>query len=512
MTLRARLLLGILAIAFVLVIPLIVALRSLEGLHEHAAQMRDYEFAASLLLGRIRVNTDDLRRAEDALLFVHDAASRDRMSHEVASLRSRADSLERYALDSAAENARIAVAEVTHLAPEEYRAALAGHTKLADSLSAHGIRPAIARLEASTAVAERSLRDRTRSRVESAASDAEQARRVAISLLGFAAILGAVMALWLTRSVSGPVRDLETGMEAVAGGEFSYRLSIAPSRRDEFGRLSASFYSMSKQLAELDKLKAEFVSVALHELKTPVNVLLGYLQLLQEGVYGDLTERQLEVCRTLEAQCLALGRMVKQLLDVSRFEAGGGKLEVRRFALGPFLDELETAFQVLALQRGVEFQIVRGASLPDGVLWDPDRINEVLGNLLSNAFKFTPRGGRVELALDAQRETTRGEMIRMIVRDTGAGIPPDQLPRIFDKFYQADNQGSADAEGTGLGLAIAKGIVEAHSGTISVDSTPGVGTTFTIDLPIAFPLAARRHRIEPTTADDPETVLSRALS
>jgi signal transduction histidine kinase len=506
MTLRARLLLGILAIAFVLVIPLIYALRSLEGLHEHAAQMRDYEFAASLLLGRIRVGTEDLRRAEDALLFVHDAASRDRMSHEVVSLAARADSLSRFALDSAADNLRASVAEIALLAPEEFRAVLAGKTKRADSLSAHGVRPAIARMEISTAVAERSLRDRTRSRVESAAFEAEQARRVAIAVLVFAAILAGAMALWLTRYVSGPVRDLETGMEAVAGGEFSYRLGIAPSRRDEFGRLSASFYSMSKQLAELDKLKAEFVSVASHELKTPVNVLLGYLQLLQEGVYGELTERQLEVCRTLETQCQALGRLVKQLLDVSRFEAGGGKLEVRRFALGPFLDELETAFQVLALQRGVEFHILRGASLPEGVLWDPDRINEVLGNLLSNAFKFTPRGGRVELRLDAQ-----GESIHMEVRDTGAGIAPAQLPRIFDKFYQADNQESADAEGTGLGLAIAKGIVEAHSGSISVDSTPGVGTTFTIELPIAFPLAARRHRLTPA-GTPPEPVLSRTFS
>jgi signal transduction histidine kinase len=507
MTLRARLLLGILAIAFVLVIPLIVALRSLEGLHEHAIEMRDYEFAASLLLGRMRVGTEDLRRAEDALLFVHDEASRERVSREIALINARADSLARYALDSAASDVRIAAAEIAHLVPDEYAAAVAGRTKRADSLSTKGVRPAITRIEASTMGAERSLRDRTRSRVENAAADAEQARQVAIALLAFAAILGFFMALWLTRSVSGPVRDLEAGMEAVAGGEFTYRLSITPSRRDEFGRLTASFYSMSKQLAELDKLKAEFVSVASHELKTPVNVLLGYLQLLQEGVYGELTERQLEVCRTLEAQCMALGRLVKQLLDVSRFEAGGGKLEVRRFSLGPFLDDLETAFQVLALQRGVDFLVMRSSGLPESVLWDPDRINEVLGNLLSNAFKFTPRGGRVELRLEAQ-----GETIQMVVRDTGAGIAPEQLPRIFDKFYQADNQGSADSEGTGLGLAIAKGIVEAHSGTINVDSTPGVGTTFVIDLPIAFPLAARRHRVSPLATDDPEGLLSRALS
>src|SRR5579862_4462546 len=183
MTLRARLLLGILAIAGVLVIPLYVALHSLEGLHEHAAAMHDYDFAASLLLGRIRVGTEDLRRGEDALLFVHDAASRDRVLHEVALLRARADSLARYALDSAAADVRNAVAEVDHLAPEEYAAAVAGKNKRADSLSAHGVRPAITRIEASTMTAERSLSNRTRDRVQAAASDAEQARQLAIALL-----------------------------------------------------------------------------------------------------------------------------------------------------------------------------------------------------------------------------------------------------------------------------------------------------------------------------------------
>jgi len=235
---------------------------------------------------------------------------------------------------------------------------------------------------------------------------------------------------------------------------------------------------MARQLRELDKLKAEFVSVASHELKTPLNVILGYLSLLDEGVYGQLTPKQREVLQTIETQCQSLNRLVKQLLDVSRFEAGGGKLEPRRVDLCAFLDDLESAFQVLAHQRGVEFEVTVGNDLPREVVWDEDRINEVLGNLLSNAFKFTDRFGRVELAVHA---VANG--VQMDVRDTGAGIPASQLPHVFQKFYQADNQAAAAAKGTGLGLAIAKEIVEAHRGTISVDSTPGVGTTFSIVLP-----------------------------
>jgi signal transduction histidine kinase len=514
MTLRARLTLAILAIALVLCIPLLFALRSLEELHVYAAQLRDYEFAGSLLLGRISVGTEDLRRAEDALVVVHDSASRARMSRVLAGLDAQADSLEGFGLDSAAYNVRAAISDIARLAPTEYAAARAHRGALADSVSTHGSRVAISRMDGWIDDAERALRERTRSRVDSAAAKAEHARQFAIGVLGFAAILALAIAVWITRSVSQPVSDLEAGMRAVSEGDFSYTLSIAPSRRDEFGRLSASYASMSMQLAELDKLKAEFVSVASHEIRTPVNVLLGYLQLLQEGVYGELSDKQMEVCRTLEQQCHALGRLVRQLLDVSRFEAGGGKLDVRRISLFAFLDELETAFQVLALQRGVEFVVRRSVTLPQTVFWDPDRMSEVLGNLLSNAFKFTPRGGQVSLRVDASDDG----IVHMQVRDTGAGIAAEQLPRIFDKFYRADNQQIDNSEGTGLGLAIAKTIVEAHTGSIAVDSRIGVGTTFTIDLPAIFPLP-RRHRAAlmqpaagPSPAPSVESVPERVLS
>jgi signal transduction histidine kinase len=147
--------------------------------------------------------------------------------------------------------------------------------------------------------------------------------------------------------------------------------------------------------------------------------------------------------------------------------------------------ELETAFHVLAVQREVKFFVDERDGLPEQVTWDLDRINEVLGNLLSNAFKFTPHGGSVTLTIGPSEGG-----VRMEVRDTGAGISAEQLPHIFEKFYQADNQGSARAAGSGLGLAIAKQIVDAHGGTISCESKPGIGTCFTITLPVH---ATRRH-------------------
>jgi two-component system sensor histidine kinase ResE len=128
----------------------------------------------------------------------------------------------------------------------------------------------------------------------------------------------------------------------------------------------------------------------------------------------------------------------------------------------------------------VNFRIIRRPGLPDEVTWDPERINEVTGNLLSNAFKFTAAGGDVELIA----APADGAVV-IQVRDTGAGIPADQLPHVFEKFYQADNQRAASAKGTGLGLAIAKEIVEAHRGTITCESKIGEGTTFTITLPVS---------------------------
>jgi two-component system sensor histidine kinase ResE len=227
-------------------------------------------------------------------------------------------------------------------------------------------------------------------------------------------------------------------------------------------------------------------------------VVIGYLQLFDEGVYGPLTPKQREICRTLESQAQALSRLVKQLLDVSRFDAGGGRIDVRRTDLGQFLDDLERAFDVLARQRGIAFRVVRGPELPTEVVWDTDRINEVMGNLISNAFKFTERDGTVELTVDGSTD-----IVQIEVRDTGHGITPEELPFVFEKFFQAGNQPEAAQKGTGLGLAIAKQIVEAHGGMITAESTRGVGTTFSLTLPVAAPAAGRSALSERLLAETP---------
>jgi signal transduction histidine kinase len=309
--------------------------------------------------------------------------------------------------------------------------------------------------------------------------------------LAIALLIALLIAIWLLRSISRPVYELERGLHAIAEGDLSHQLGFPENEKTEFGRLATSYQTMARKLSELERLRAEFVGVASHELKTPINVIIGYLDLMQEGIYGELTPQQKGVLDTINKQAGALTRLVKRLLDISRFEASGGKLDLRQVELERFFRTLESSFSVLASQRDISFTVDH-QHLPPFAHWDEDRINEVLGNLLSNAFKFTERGGKVSLTVAADDGS-----IVITVADTGAGIPPNQLPHIFDKFFQADNQASASSKGTGLGLAIAKEIVEAHGGHIEVDSTVGKGTTFVITLPAESAAAHERRELTP---------------
>ncbi|MCY7380741.1 MAG: HAMP domain-containing histidine kinase [Gemmatimonadaceae bacterium] len=496
MTLRSRLALGLVIIAAVLVVPLVVARSSMQDLHGQVRSLREGEFQASLLLGRLRDALSDVRAREVALGIVQSDAVHEEFRSALRHAEILADSLDSFQLHSASGRIRRDLATVRPASEEEYIAMRAGRGAQADSISRETIGPALRDADLALSPVEQVLRARTTARVLEAESALSKAERVSLVALIVALVLAGAIAFWLTRSISGPVTALEEGMRAVADGELGHALAYRTDRRDEFGRLAISFREMSRQLAELDKLKAEFVSIASHELKTPINVILGYIQLMQEGIYGQLTEKQQQVTETISLQAHTLARLASQLLDVSRFEAGGGRIEPRRIQFSVMLDELERTFHVLAVQRQIDFRIVRRDALPETVVWDPERINEVTGNLLSNAFKFTQLGGIVELTASPSENS-----ILITVRDTGAGIPEPQLPHVFEKFYQADNQRAASAKGTGLGLAIAKEIVEAHGGRIHCESSVGTGTIFTLSLPVIVRERRRSSAQQPHVTD-----------
>jgi signal transduction histidine kinase len=478
MMLRTRLAVGIGSIVSLMLVPVALSLLSLRELRRDTERIRDVEFQAAVVLGKVRVAVQELDQAKEYLSILPEEATQRQFDQRMGALRALLDSLDAVNGIAGINRVRGSLRAVDEESARAHRLAMAGRTALADSIIDRVITPTLDDVERIIALSEQTLQDRTRERVNEIAEASVRSRTMSLRLLGAAAILAVLIGLWLTQSVSRPIDELDAGMRAVAEGDFGHPLQLAPQRRDEFGRLAKSYNSMATQLRELDRLKAEFISVASHELKTPINVVMGYLQLLQDHVYGELNDRQREIVGTLTAQSKSLSRLVRQLLDVSRFEAGGGKVEPRTIPLPAFLGDLERTFRVLAIQREVEFTVTRTDDLPAEVRWDPERINEVLGNLLSNAFKFTASGGRV--ALEVSRVDAG---VRMRVRDTGAGIPATELGYVFEKFYQANNQ-TTGIKGTGLGLAIAKGIVTAHGGTIGVESTVGVGTTFTLHLPV----------------------------
>jgi signal transduction histidine kinase len=296
----------------------------------------------------------------------------------------------------------------------------------------------------------------------------------------------------LGRSLLTPVASLGRATRRVARGDFEVDLGATAMREDELGALGRAFHRMAADLAELDRIKAEFVSVASHELKTPLSVIKGYVTLLRQGGFGELSPRGQEVLSTIDRQTDHLNRMIRRLLDVSRFEAGGGRLEPSEIDLAVFLAHLEESFAVLAIQNRIDFRLELGERLPSHLVADPDRLNEVIGNLLSNAFKFTPEEGSILLA--ARAVDGAGEpRVAIEVADSGPGIPPEALPRVFDKFYQVEGQPTPRQPGSGLGLAIARQIVEAHGGTLEAESEVGRGTTFRVLLPLEPPAVNGRN-------------------
>jgi signal transduction histidine kinase len=307
--------------------------------------------------------------------------------------------------------------------------------------------------------------------------------------------IAVLLATWVTHTLVEPVTRLRRSMAAVSAGEFVIPGGLPYERRDEIGDLSRSFRSMTRQLADLDRMKAEFMSVATHELKTPINVVSGYAELIQEGVYGEVSEKQQVALTSIQEQSRILTQLVNQLLDISRLEAGGLKLEIGELQLAELFERVHRTFEVLASKQGIRLDVDLSADSPPTIPADGDRLrDQVLGNLLGNALKFTPEGGRIGV-----RGWRDNGQFRIEVSDTGAGMPAEQLPHVFDKYYQIGEQ--ARSKGAGLGLAIAHEVVQAHGGTISVQSELGSGTTFRINLPTTREQMAEARRMQGADQD-----------
>ena len=232
------------------------------------------------------------------------------------------------------------------------------------------------------------------------------------------------------------------------------------------------------RLVELDRMKDEFVALVSHELRTPLTSIVGYLEPLLDREAGPLSPTQERFLKTIDRNARALSRIVGDLLFLASIDAGKLTLQTEDVDLAQLVAEAVEACEPSAHGRGITLT-VETAEVPT-VRGDRARLTQLTDNLLSNAIKFTPDGGHVEVHGHGNQSNAIIE-----IRDTGIGIPADEIPRLFTRFYRATSATEHAISGTGLGLAIVKTITDAHHGSIEVDSSPGVGTTMRVLLPLA---------------------------
>ncbi|MFN3285185.1 MAG: ATP-binding protein [bacterium] len=288
-----------------------------------------------------------------------------------------------------------------------------------------------------------------------------------LTVLGTVAVASSLLATWITR----PLRLLTDAADAVAGGRLSQRVRVEGA--EELRRLGSSFNRMAEQVEAMVAQQRAFAARAAHELRSPLASLRLRLEVLRDRIASDpaALESVDDTLRVLDR----LRRLTDHLLALAAVQEGGAS-QRRPVDLAPVLYELVEEVAPLAADAGLRLEVDVPPHLPE-VLADPEQMVLVVRNLVDNAIKYTPAGGRVTVRASAQDTS-----VELMVTDTGVGIAPEHLPKVFDRFYRVPGAGRG-SEGSGLGLALVREVVEAHGGRVDVRSTPGVGTEFRVRLP-----------------------------
>ena len=323
--------------------------------------------------------------------------------------------------------------------------------------------------------------------------------------------LSVLVSVWLATRITKPLEALTSGAKDLAEGNFDRRLSITS--HDELEILARTFNHMTgrlkenveqleesnkklaavnEELKELDRMKSDLLANVSHELRTPLTAIKGYTDYILERRLGMITEKQEKGLVVVQRNLERLSKTINALLDFSRMDVGRIALNVQPFALAPLLDQIVTALRSELEKKGLRLTAEIERDLPP-IIGDREKLSAVLENLIINALKFTPEGGRITVS--AVRAGSPGRpSARIRVSDTGVGIAPDQIEKIFNRFHQVDTSSTRRFGGVGLGLAIVKSILEAHGTTVTVESEVGRGTTFAFVLPVMDRAEAVRGR------------------
>ena len=293
---------------------------------------------------------------------------------------------------------------------------------------------------------------------------------------GLLALLVAfVLSLVMSRWITAPLRRISREARQVADGRAH---PIPLEGPEEVRQLAASFNDMTRQVQESQQSQKDFIANVSHELKTPLTSIQGFARAIQDGT-AHSPEELAQAADVIGMETARMHRLVQDLLTLTKLDAGTIAFSFKTMDLNPLLDAARHKFIPRTDAASIQFD-VRKSDRPALVNGDPDRLMQLLDNLLDNALKFTPAGGKIIL-----RSEVNGDMVWVHVIDTGEGIPEDEQSRIFERFYQVDKARSGgEIRGYGLGLAICQQIVQAHSGELSVTSRPGVGSHFVVKIPL----------------------------
>lgn len=293
-----------------------------------------------------------------------------------------------------------------------------------------------------------------------------------------AVLLSLILAVLISRSVARPLQQVAAAAESIAEGDYDQQIPLQGP--DEVKRVAGSFNTMSAKVAAAQQAQRDFVANVSHDLKTPLTSVSGWSQAILDGTAVQ-PEQQKRAVQIIHNEAGRMSRMVDQLLDLAKIESGQLQLIREPLDLGQLVRDVHRNMSLRAEEKGVHLT-VEAAPLA-AVPGDRDRLAQVLGNLVDNAIEHTPENGRVHLSLKPYGD----KAVELAVQDTGPGIPPEDLKRIFERFYQVDKSRHRTSEdrGVGLGLAIVKELVEAHNGRIIAHSQPGHGSTFFVRLPLS---------------------------
>lgn len=286
-----------------------------------------------------------------------------------------------------------------------------------------------------------------------------------------------VLSYFVARQIARPVQQMLKATQRIGSGHYAERVVVpATNTGDELGQLATSFNEMANALEQTERRRVELVGDVAHELRTPITTLTGYL----EGLLDGVVEPSPETWAKLHTESLRLRRLVDDLQELSRAEARQLPLHTTHISPASVISVARERVESHYAEKGLELHIEPLIGLPE-IIADQDRAVQVLTNLLTNALRYTPAPGRVEVSV-----TREGNMLAFHVRDTGVGIAPENLPRVFERFYRVEKSRTRALGGTGIGLTISKALVEAMHGTMRAESAgPGKGSAFTFTLPIA---------------------------